>query len=250
MLLAMLAATDAVKKRPAAAMASGMVGEDASVVVAEDAASADVEASDIVPHTGLEPYIGDDDGRLGPMVERTKRRVAQTAALMGVHITPDEVNLQTEDFRDYLQSAASSSGHADDAPPHVSQGLVSTVRCTQDLINQTRQYIDQCARLRRAQARADLAVLRAINERDITFTDVSREIALRYGGILLQPGDEALPDEDDDDTGDGTANLQVHGGDDVSLVQVAKSTSRASGSSGGTEEELNTSGAPPSLMLP
>ena len=241
MLLAMLAATDAVKKRPAAAMASGMVGEDASVVVAEEAASADVEASGIVPHTGLEPYMGDDDGRLGPVVERTKRLVAQTAALMGVHITPDEVNLQTEDFRDYLQSAASSSGHADDAPPHASQGLVSTVRCTQDLINQTRQYIDSCTRVDRAQARADLAVLRAINERDST---------LRYGGILLQPGDEALPDEDDDDTGDGTANLQVHGGDDVSLVQVAKSTSRASGSSGGTEEELNTSGAPPSLMLP
>ena len=240
MLLAMLAATDAVKKRPVAAMASEMAGEDASVVVAEDAASADVEASGIVPHTGLEPYMGDDDGRLGPVVERTKRLVAQTAALMGVHITPDEVNLQTEDFRDYLQSAASSSGHADDAPPHVSQGLVSTVRCTQDLINQTRQYIDQCARLHRAQARADLAVLRAVNERAIT---------LRYGGTG-QPGDETLPDEDDDDTGDGTANLQVHGGDDVSLVQVAKSTSRASGSSGGTEEELNTSGAPPSLMLP
>ena len=89
MLLAMLAATDAVKKRPVAAMASEMAGEDASVVVAEDAASADVEASDIVPHTGLEPYIGDDDGRLGPLVKRTKRLVAQTAALIGVHITPD-----------------------------------------------------------------------------------------------------------------------------------------------------------------
>ena len=242
MLLAMLAATDAVKKRPAAAMASEIVGEEA--------ASADVEASGIVPHTGLEPYMGDDDGRLGPTVERTKRLVAQTAALMGMHITPDEVNLQTADFGDYLQSAASSSGHADDAPPHVSQGLVSTVRCTQDLINQTRRYIDQCARLHRAQVRADLEVLRAINERDITLTDVSREIALRYGGILLQPGDEALSDDDDDDTGDGTANLQVHGGDDVSLVQVAKSASRASGSSGGTEEEPNTSGSPPSMMLP
>ena len=241
MLLAMLAATDAAKKRPAAAMASEMVGEDASVVMPEEAPSADVEASGIVLHTGLEPYMSDDDGRLGPLVKRTKQAVAQTADLIGVHMTEDEVELQTEVFRDYLQSAASSSGHADDAPPHASQGLVSTVRCTQDLINQTRQYIDQCARLRRAQARADLAVLRAINERDIT---------LRYGGILLEPGDEALPDEDDDDTGDGTANLQVHGGDDVSLVQVAKSTSRASGSSGGTEEELNTSGAPPSLMLP
>ena len=82
--------------------------------------------ADIVPHTGLEPYMGDDDGRLGPLVKRTKRAVAQVAVLIGVHITPDEVNLQTEVFRDYLQSAASSSGHADDAPPHASQGLVST----------------------------------------------------------------------------------------------------------------------------
>ena len=102
MLLAMLAATDAVKKRPAAAMASGMVGEDASVVVAEEAASADVEASDIVPHTGLEPYMGDDDGRLGPLVKRTKQAVAQTADLIGVHMTEDEVELQTDVFRDYL----------------------------------------------------------------------------------------------------------------------------------------------------
>ena len=201
MLLAMLAATDAVKKRPAAAMASEIVGEEA--------ASADVEASGIVPHTGLEPYMGDDDGRLGPVVERTKRLVAQTAALMGVHITPDEVNLQTEDFRDYLQSAASSSGHADDAPPHVSQGLVSTVRCTQDLINQTRQYIDQCARVGRAQARADLVVFCAHNERDLAMADADREFALSSGGILLGPGDEALrtPDEDDGDVDDGTANL-------------------------------------------
>ena len=88
MLLAMLAATDAAKE-DASAERTEMAGEDASVVVAEEAASADVEASDIVPHTGLEPYIGDDDGRLGPLVKRTKRLVAQTAALIGVHITPD-----------------------------------------------------------------------------------------------------------------------------------------------------------------
>ena len=208
MLLAMLAATDAAKE-DASAERTEMAGEDASVVVAEEAASADVEASGIVPHTGLEPYMGDDDGRLGPLVKRTKRAVAQVAVLIGVHITPDEVNLQTEVFRDYLQSAASSSGHADDAPPHASQGLVSTVRCTQDLINQTRQYIDSCTRVDRAQARADLTVLRAYNQRDLVLANVEIAIAFSHGGNLLLPGDEALPtpDEDDDDAGDGTANL-------------------------------------------